>query len=842
MRDTIDIGIDLGTTNSAVAVAKGASAEVIRNNRNLEFTPSAVYVNRSGNVRVGQVAHDRVVSDPGNSCAEFKLRMGRHDQDKLFEDSGRTMSPEEMSAEVLKSLRGDVQRRTGEQIETAVITVPAAFTADQTAATSRAAELAGLREAPLLQEPTAAVWAYTADATDVPDRGFWLVYDFGGGTFDAAVVKIEDGEFLVVNHAGDNSLGGKRIDWALVEDHLFPRLRQEPGLGDATLDDPRYRGALAQLKHLAEEAKVELSQQETVDIEAEVTIDTGRSVEFFCELTRADLDSVARPLVASSIRLCRQSLSESGIGPEAFERVLLVGGSSQLTLVREMLTDPVEGLGIPLDHSLDPMTVVARGAAVYAATQRTPPGVGDGTPEALGGIRLNLEYTPAGLDPDPLVGGRAQADGVGDWSGWTVELRNTTTAPVWSTGAVALRADGSFSVRLLADAFTTHSITVTLRDPAGSEVETATTGLTYQRKSGGMGGAPTASHSLGIGLVDNTVEPLVRRNTELPSTGRIHGLRTTQAVDRLSGDGLIRIPILSGEHPRADRNTVVGQLDLRAHDVERDLPAGSEVEVTLHVDASFRIRADAFVPFLDAEFPIDVDLARPVLPDIEELKATRAALDARYHDLRGQADQMGATEASARLDRLDSDGVFDEIDRQLRQAEADQDAVATCQARLLGADTALDEVDELLALPKVVEEGRAAQSIAQEVVEHAGGGSHAADLRRAQADLEDAIADGNRTVIERRTDEVRAIAIRVLQDSGELPLVRFSGLESELDGDPRREVQSLLADGRMAVAAGDLSRLDRINAKLYRFVGQGDPEQLYGSGNLGRLERGDGRR
>jgi molecular chaperone DnaK len=843
MRDTIDFGIDLGTTNSAVAVAKGASAEVIRNNRNLDLTPSAVYVNRSGNVRVGQAAHDRVVSDPGNSCAEFKLRMGRHDLDKVFEDSGRTMSPEEMSAEILKSMRGDVQRRTGEQIETAVITVPAAFTADQTAATSRAAELAGLREAPLLQEPTAAVWAYTADAADVPDRGFWLVYDFGGGTFDAAVVKIEDGEFLVVNHAGDNSLGGKRIDWALVEDHLFPRLRQEPGLGDATLDDPRYRGAIAQLKNLAEGAKIELSQQETVDVEAEVTIDSGHSVEFYCELTRADLDGVARPLVASSIRLCRQSLSESGIGPEAFERVLLVGGSSQLTLVREMLSDPVEGLGIPLDHSLDPMTVVARGAAVYAATQRIPEGArADADPAADGQPRLNLEYAPAGLDPDPLVGGRAQLDGAEDWTGWTVELRNTTALPVWTTGAVALRADGSFSVRLLAEAFTTHSVTVTLRDPAGSEVETATRGLTYQRKSGGMGGAPTMSHSLGIGLVDNTVEPLVRRNTELPSTGRIHGLRTTQAVDRRSGDGLIRIPILSGEHPRADRNTVVGQLDLRAHDIERDLPAGTEVEVTLQVDASFRIRADAFIPFLDAEFPIDVDLARPVLPSIADLRATRAKLDARYHDLRSQADQMRATEASARLDRVDSDGVFEEIDRLLRQAEADQDAVATCQARLLDADTALDEADELLELPKVVEEGRAAQGIAKEVVEHAGGGSHAADLRRAEADLEQAIADGNRTVIERRTDEVRAIAIRVLQDSGELPLVRFHGLESELDGDPRREVQSLLADGRQAVARGDLAQLDRINSRLYRFLDQGGGTSPYGTGNQGHLERGDGRR
>jgi molecular chaperone DnaK len=836
MRDTIDIGIDLGTTNSAVAEAKGASAEVVRNAQNLEFTQSAVYVSRTGSVLVGQKAGARVVSDPDNACAEFKLRMGRRDQDKVFEASGRTLSPEEMSAEVLKSLRLDVQRRTGEPIETAVITVPAAFTADQTAATSRAAELAGLRAAPLLQEPTAAVWAYTADV-EAPDKGFWLVYDFGGGTFDAAVVKIEDGEFMVVNHAGDNSLGGKRIDWAIVEDYLLPRLQQEHGLTDVTVDDPRYRGVLAQLKRLAEAAKVELSQQERAEIEAEIRVDAGRDVEFYCELTRDDLADIARPLVASSIRLCRQSLSESGIPTSAFERLLLVGGSSQLALVREMLADPADGLGIPLDFSLDPMTVVARGAAIYAATQRIPREVRAAAPGAPGRAQLNLEYSAAGLDPDPLLGGRVQADGVADWTGGTVEVRNTTTMPPWTTGAVALRQDGSFSVRLRAPEIATHSFTVTVHDPAGTELATDQASLTFQRKSGGMGGAPTMSHSLGVGLIDNTVAPLVRRNTELPSTGRLNGLRTTQAVDRRSGAGLLRIPILSGEHARADRNTVVGQLVVRSDDIERDLPLGTEVEVVVRVDSSFGIQAEAYIPFLDAEFAIDVDLVRTVLPDLADLRAARAALDARYHDLRSQGDQIRATEALARLDRLDADGVLEEIDRLLRQSEADPDATATCQARLLDADSALDEVDELLELPKVVEEGREAQGIANEVVAEAGNGRYTDELRRAEAELEDAIADGNRTVIERRTNEVRSIAIRVFEDSGQLPLIRFAALESELDGDPRREVQRLLGDGRSAVAAGDLNRLTGVNARLDRFVnrsgGGSSTPSILGDGLLG---------
>ncbi|MFE7503770.1 hypothetical protein [Promicromonospora sp. NPDC057488] len=340
--------------------------------------------------------------------------------------------------------------------------------------------------------------------------------------------------------------------------------------------------------------------------------------------------------------------------------------------------------------------------------------------------------------------------------------------------------------------------------------------------------------------MDGTVEPLVLRNTPLPTTGLIHGLRTTQAVDRQSGAGLISIPILSGEHSRADRNTVIGQLDLRAHDMVRDVPRGTEVEVTVHVDTSFRIKADAFIPFLDAEFPIEVDLARPVLPTFEELTTARAALEARYHDLRGQADEIGAVVAAARLDRVDSDGLLDEIDRLLRQAEADQDAVATCQSRLLQADTALDEVDELLALPRTIEEGRTAQDIAREVVEDSGGGARAAELRRAEADLEEAIADGNRTVIERRTAAIRQIAIIALHDSGQLPLARFSGFAGELDADPRHEVQRLLADGRTAVAAGDVAQIERINARLARFIDH-EPAPQHRPEHEGRLGR-EGRR
>jgi molecular chaperone DnaK len=194
---TIDYGIDLGTTNSAIAVLRGVETEIVKNNDDQDTTPSAVWIDRRDRLYVGRAARDRAEADPDNTCTEFKLRMGTAGAAKQFAASGRAMTPEQLSAEVLRSLRGDVSQRHGVDLDAAVITVPAAFELGACAATRQAALLAGLVATPLLQEPTAAAYAYGFQAGE---DGRWLVYDLGGGTFDAAVVQLRDGEFTVLTH------------------------------------------------------------------------------------------------------------------------------------------------------------------------------------------------------------------------------------------------------------------------------------------------------------------------------------------------------------------------------------------------------------------------------------------------------------------------------------------------------------------------------------------------------------------------------------------------------------------------------------------------------------------
>src|SRR4051812_16203954 len=235
-RTTIDFGIDLGTTNSEIALLKGTQVEVIKNNKSQEYTPSVVWI-RANRTIVGIQAKERYFSDPENAAAEFKLRMGTKEE-FLFKQSGRRLKPQELSAEILKSLKDNVKQRLGEEVEAAVITVPADFDLPQNEATKEAAQLAGFGQSPLLQGPVAAALTYGFQSKD--DKVFWLVYDFGGGTFDAALIQLKDGQIEVVNHGGDKQLGGKLIDWEIVEQILAPQVVKQHGISDFRRGNPKW--------------------------------------------------------------------------------------------------------------------------------------------------------------------------------------------------------------------------------------------------------------------------------------------------------------------------------------------------------------------------------------------------------------------------------------------------------------------------------------------------------------------------------------------------------------------------------------------------------------------------
>ena len=307
------------------------------------------------------------------------------------------------------------RRRKGEEITAAVLTVPAAFELHQCDATKRAAELAGFRTSMLLQEPVAAALAYGHQKLEA--RAYWLVFDFGGGTFDAALIRSEEGTMVVANHGGDNLLGGSDIDWAIVERLLIPRVKEQFGLSDLERGSAAYKYDLLRLKGAAETAKIELSRKESTLLEATLRRGAGKPVLFETQITRHDVVRMAEPSVMKAVTIARRVLSEKGVTPSAVEKLIFVGGPTLAPYFREMVN---ERLQIPFDATVDPLTVVARGAAIFAGSQRIAPGT-ISTPPARAQFPVELIYKPVGADPEPLIGGRVSAPG---WTGRSPATRS----------------------------------------------------------------------------------------------------------------------------------------------------------------------------------------------------------------------------------------------------------------------------------------------------------------------------------------------------------------------------------------------------------------------------------
>jgi molecular chaperone DnaK len=292
-----------------------------------------------------------------------------------------------------------------------------------------------------------------------------MVFDFGGGTFDAAVVSKRDGDLRVLNHAGDPYLGGKLIDWALVEHVLAPAVSRTLDWRDLRRDTPAWRSAFAQLKAEAEKAKIHLSRRDHVDITVDLTDDRGNPETFEYTLRRDELDAVAEPFYVRAINLCRDALSEASLGTDDIDRLLLVGGVTLSPSLRERLADPRHGLGIELDTSLDPTTVVARGAAVFASTIRRPQSTP--APVTAGEFGIELSYEPSVTTTRPTVGGRLHGVGDIDWTTYSVTLSNPQGRPPFRTPRIPLDAAGVFVTEVDVDPHATSHFTVELTDASG---------------------------------------------------------------------------------------------------------------------------------------------------------------------------------------------------------------------------------------------------------------------------------------------------------------------------------------------------------------------------------------
>lgn len=405
------IGIDLGTTNSCVAVMEGGEPVVIANPEGNRTTPSVVAFSKTGERMIGQVAKRQAITNPERTIISIKRDMGT---DRKVPIDDKKYSPQELSAMILQKLKADAEAYLGETITQAVITVPAYFSDAQRQATKDAGKIAGLEVLRIINEPTAAALAYGLDKEH--DQKI-MVYDLGGGTFDVSILEIGDGVFEVLATHGNNKLGGDDFDQRVI-DFLADEFKRENGI-----DLRGDKMAMQRLKEAAEKAKIELSGVTTSNINLPfITADASGPKHLDVTLTRAKFDEITADLVEKTMVPTRQAMQDAGLTPDKIDKILLVGGSTRIPAVQDAVKkylgkDPFKGI--------NPDECVAVGAAIQAGVL-----TGDVT-----GLLL-LDVTPLSLGLETLGGV------------FTKLIERNTTIPTKKSQIFSTAADGQTSVEI----------------------------------------------------------------------------------------------------------------------------------------------------------------------------------------------------------------------------------------------------------------------------------------------------------------------------------------------------------------------------------------------------------
>ncbi|MDI9855539.1 Hsp70 family protein [Comamonas sp. 17RB] len=599
MSNTINFGIDLGTSNSLIAKFDRGDVQVFKNPSGFKESLPSIVGFRNDRILVGEQARAYLLRDSRSVVSRFKRKMGTSESFSIQSlDAIRT--PVDLSALVLKELKSFVQ--TGEEIDSAVITIPASFDTLQSNATRQAGLDAGFKNVVLLQEPIAASLAYANKERNVDLRNSqWLVYDLGGGTFDAALVKIVEGELTVMDHEGDNYLGGTDFDALLIEKLVVPELERrgkfEDLLGSLKSQSGSRNALWYALLSKAEEAKVELSAKMSTEIDLgtlTVEDDEGVAVDAILTIARSDFEAVIQDAIEGSIEMVKRILARNSLEPADLKFILMVGGSTYIPFVRKRIQ---EVMGIPVNTSVDPTNAVVVGAAYFAGTKENGVAREGASQRSDSPVRVRMVYNKTTQETEEPFMAKVEGPVEG------MHYRIVRDDGAYDSGLKTLMGRISEDLPLRAGAYNIFTFKVFDANGVALPLDFDIIQIAQGRYSvvGQM-----LPEDICLVLDDTTAQDtrlksLFNKNVVLPAQTKL-----TQEVGRTIVQGSsdeIRILVVEGPSNRhSSTNKPLGMLLISGKQIARDLIKGTEVDLKIAMSESRDLTVSAYLHGTDQEF------------------------------------------------------------------------------------------------------------------------------------------------------------------------------------------------------------------------------------------------
>ncbi len=805
----IQIGIDLGTTNSSVAINNNGNIEIVKKPGGVEYTPSVFGFDKARNKVVGQKAYESFYKDASeeeikNYKPEVKRLMGTSEA-FYFERAGVKMGPEEISAEILKSLKEDILRKYPDfNTAAAVITIPAAFSVLQSEATKRAGNLAGFKHVVLLQEPIAAAVAYGYANTKNEN---WLIYDFGGGTFDVALIASKDRALSVLGHNGDNFLGGKNFDLEIVDKVIVPKILEKFSINNFNRGNERYRSVFSQLKFFAETAKIELSEYDKTSILVENIGKDDEDKEIFLtiDFTRKEFEKLIKPMVDRTIDLSKETLKEAGIKSSAVAKVILVGGPTQIPYIRERIESDLK---IAADASVDPLTVVARGACVFGIGQKIPKEFTEDSGHKLkkGTMSINLNYESLTSDTEETVSGIIEELKDSDEE-YYAQIQSDSG---FYNGSKIKLKSGKFFETVAVEPNKPNFYWIYLFDKEGNSVPVDPDSFTITHGMS-VSGAPLP-HSVGVivvkrdhirNIASNVCERIFDKGSILPIKRVLTDYKTSRKLVK-GEENKLDITLVEGESEIPDRNTYLCELGINGKELPHDLPEGTPLELSVEMNESREVHVTAYIPLIDLTLE-----ARSTAQD-ETLEVKTIEYDLRIQTERAQS----VSENSSTEEKNKLNNTINAVANSLRSAHIDEDEKRKANKQLKDLKMALDRLEKEKEMPQLVSEFKESIESTQKIITELGDDKdkvkHEEHLAKMTEEGEKAVTENDKALLIRVNEQIKELGAKALFSNPATWVYQFRQIT---DGNKKfineKEASYYTEKGKRAIELGDVDELKR---------------------------------